>query len=326
MVITLRTSDQVIWNLQECLVDICWAMSRNDPIEIDMNREGPDLQSLGINSLLSVCAEKFQYNTNNISIIEHCNFYHDTKFKKFFCVPMHFVISTFAELKNTVVTKIFNNDMKHFGLFISRGDPARLVLSSHLFNQHKSKTIQTYHYTPHNDQHRLHLAINELVATTPSVNLAPIINFIKNCPMKIDQVTYPIIQGQHLNIFDKYSSLFVEVVCETYYTGNTFFPTEKIWRPIALNTPFIIQGPRHFLCNLKVLGFKTFNQWWPEEYNEDSPDVQLEQIQSIIDWIASKPLHELAVMYEEMKPILAHNRKRLATLGRLDFIKLYEQQ
>ena len=74
------------------------------------------------------------------------------------------------------------------------------------------------------------------------------------------------------------------------------------------------------------MGFKTFNQWWPEEYNENSTDMQLEQIQSIIDWIASKPLHELAVMYEEMKPILVHNRKHLETLSRLDFMKLYEQQ
>ena len=326
MVIKVHTSDQIIWNLQECLVDICWAMSRNEPIELDMNREGPDLESIGLNSLLTTCAEKFNYNTDQISIVEHCNFYHDTKFKKQFRAPMHFVISTLAELKDTVVPKVFDKHMKHFGLFISRGDPARLALSSYLFNQHKNKTVQTYHYTPHNDQHSQHLAINELVAMNPAVDLTPVINFINHCPIIIDEVTYPIVIGQHLNIFNKYSSLFAEVVCETYYTGNTFFTTEKIWRPIALQTPFIVQGPKDFLRNLKALGFKTFDRWWSEEYSEDPPNVQVQHIQEIIKQLSNKPLYELAVMYEEMKPILEHNRRRLATLGRLDFMELYEQQ
>jgi hypothetical protein len=118
----------------------------------------------------------------------------------------------------------------------------------------------------------------------------------------------------------------LEIVCETYYTGQTFFVTEKTWRPIMMKTPFLIQGPINFIKNLQRLGFKTFDRWWNEGYSEDPAEWQSTEIKKVIDWLATKNIAELETIYQEMQPTLEHNYNRLMELGVEDFIKIQDEQ
>lgn len=131
----------------------------------------------------------------------------------------------------------------------------------------------------------------------------------------VEQFTY-----HFLNISKVYNTFFVDVVCETFSEGRTFFPTEKIWRPIICKTPFIVQGPVNYLHNLKQLGFKTFNDWWDESYDEDGGLTAIETIKRNINMLSTR---DVAHMYTEMQDILEHNFQRLTELTSRDFTRIY---
>ena len=75
-----------------------------------------------------------------------------------------------------------------------------------------------------------------------------------------------------INRFNEKHALdsWVNVVSEArYYDGeNTIFLSEKIFKAIALEQPFIIVGNRGSIKALQELGFKTFNKVFDEKYDE----------------------------------------------------------
>ena len=115
------------------------------------------------------------------------------------------------------------------------------------------------------------------------------------------------------DIFDTQTAIqqsaFLQVVTETIfeYPHNSY--SEKTWRPIVNLRPFVIVGVPGSLDNLKDLGFKTFNKWWNESYDNlvDSID-RLLAIVDIIEYIANKPTHKLQKFLIDMHPVLMHNR------------------
>lgn len=86
-----------------------------------------------------------------------------------------------------------------------------------------------------------------------------------------------------------------------------------------LKTPFIVQGPRYFLHNLKKLGFKTFEHWWDEGYAEDPDAHQVYEIQKVLDCLARTPQAELIDILDDMQQTLEHNYQRAMQLTDRDF-------
>lgn len=72
----------------------------------------------------------------------------------------------------------------------------------------------------------------------------------------------------NLNLLKYYDQFQIELVAETMTAGETFFPTEKTIRPISGRRPWIVFGPKHFLKNLRDMGFATYQQCWNEEYDQ----------------------------------------------------------
>mgnify|MGYP003125316187 FL=1 len=64
-------------------------------------------------------------------------------------------------------------------------------------------------------------------------------------------------------------------------------------------------------------GFKTFDKWWSEDYDLEKDQVKIKLIANIIEKITLKNKEELQKMYEEMKPVLDHNRKWLQNFNGL---------
>jgi hypothetical protein len=141
--------------------------------------------------------------------------------------------------------------------------------------------------------------------------------------MPLEQVTYPILTPSNLDICRYYHHFFCEIVCETYFTGNSFYPTEKIWRPLMMKTPFIVQGPQFYLDNLKKLGFKTFDRWWDEGHQHDPFDYQPKAILEIMERISSMSTVDLQTMYEDMLPTLQHNHDRFMELRDEEFPMIF---
>jgi hypothetical protein len=309
--ITVRTSDSRIWNIEEVVSDILCA---DDNAVVDLAAEGPCAVSLGLDRILAKSrAKNLILQTSNA--LEHS--WKNIRYQP----PMHFVDST-RRLGNKVIGK--DQDAKTFGIFIGRSNAERLLLSAVVANY---SSLQTFHFDRTNDFHCHNLGLENLLYRYGKEAFEKACKFLLDAPMQLDAITsYPILLDRHLDIADYYNKFFIEIVCETYFTGQTFFCTEKIWRPIVLRTPFIVQGPKDFLKNLKLMGFKTFDRWWDEGYSEDSSDQHPAEITRIIEKVGSKTPQQLQNMYVEMTDILEHNYQKFMSLTEEDFLRVRHGQ
>lgn len=76
----------------------------------------------------------------------------------------------------------------------------------------------------------------------------------------------------HSYIEPHYNSL-INITTETYYYNcwnfnNEMFLSEKTWKPIVSKQIFVFIGPKGILKKLKELGFKTFENFIDESYDE----------------------------------------------------------
>jgi len=302
------TSDTKVWNLGEVVAAIILAKNTDQDLTIDLNSEGPDFEKLNLLQYIDewqirttvITRNAVQLPVGDIKFVHH---------------PPHFIKSTKKTLSTVIIEKAIE---KPIGMFIGRSNVHRLYLSSYVYRHNLAN--QTYHYNSTLDFHKDNLGLEELLHIYGVESLPNAAHLIANSPiLKEDKLSYPIIPPAHSRIHTEYVNFLVELVCETYYTGRTFFPTEKTWRPIMLETPFIVQGPQWYLHRLRDLGFQTFGQWWSEVYSEDSADYQPIEIIKILDFLANKDILELNSMYKEMKPVLEHNKKRFMELTNKDF-------
>ena len=89
------------------------------------------------------------------------------------------------------------------------------------------------------------------------------------------------------------------------------FITEKITRPMLNLHPQIIYGASGTLEHLKSLGYKTFSDYWDEDYDQLNGERKLNAIMDILTDLGSRSLQDLHDMYWDMMPILKHNQALL---------------
>ena len=69
------------------------------------------------------------------------------------------------------------------------------------------------------------------------------------------------------------------------------------------------------------MGFKTFDKWWDESYDNDNSHTKIKKIADIIEELHKKDVNELKMMYNEMMPILKHNKNLLQNFHGLGRVK-----
>ena len=328
--IPVVTSDKKIWNEIEVYTNIVEHMILSKKIDLHFCNEGPDIECLGLYDFLYENSKKFNYATDQITI-HCCNMIENHPvFMVKKSAPMH-LLNNAREYTRTINKKI----TKHFGLFVGRSNSQRLRLAVYLDSHYPEKTLISYHFNRFDEFHQSNVGLEELITNVDYKDFDLASSFLKKCPMfaanrtsTVIDKTLPINPAQQLFQQDHdtfpqlYENFFVEIVCESYFTGKTFFPTEKTFRPMLLKTPFIIQGPKNFLTNLKTLGFKTFDQWWDEGYSQDPGNHQSVEIFKVLDYLAAKPLAELDQIYQEMQDVIDHNYNLALTLTLNDFNKI----
>ena len=86
------------------------------------------------------------------------------------------------------------------------------------------------------------------------------------------------------------------------------FFTEKTFRSISIKQPFFLLGGKNSLKYLKSLGYKTFDKWWDESYdNFDDIYDRTYQAFLIIKKISKLDKKSLFLMISEMQEVLEHN-------------------
>ena len=126
-------------------------------------------------------------------------------------------------------------------------------------------------------------------------------------PLIIDTATPTGSLSAELNLDVSTRALF-HIVTETIYFDSKLHLTEKIFKPIVARRPFILATAPGNLAYLKSYGFRTFDQWIDESYDEE-PDhyIRIEKITSEIARLCAMRPDLLEQMYAEMQETLEYN-------------------
>lgn len=137
---------------------------------------------------------------------------------------------------------------------------------------------------------------------------------IKNkLPLVYDMSNFQINHAQNFNK-DIYKNTWFSLITETLYEDwkPTIFFSEKIFKPMRANHPFVLVSHTRAIEYLKKIGFKTFDNWWDESYDTiDDPVLRMDKICELLKTLKKKSKHEWMQTYQEMQPVLAHNYKHL---------------
>lgn len=139
-------------------------------------------------------------------------------------------------------------------------------------------------------------------------------SFIKKLPIEMDTQNLKEEEKQSfesMRSFKKeiYTDSYIQIVTETNFKRD-IFPTEKIINPMVVLQPFILFGAPGYLKYIKSLGFKTFDGFINESYDNEYDDTKrFEMICQEIKRISELSLDEIHSWYHSILiPILEYNR------------------
>lgn len=306
--IILENIDGKIWHFETKVMDMVKEYQDQNSLTISLNGEGPCCESLGLYAILDHMCEKFSIDKKKITILTSNKIEQHTEYNIKQAGFDDDLEITASALQHIDTTKHIS---KHVGLFIGRSNSFRLWLAGWIRKNYSNKTVMSYHFDINNEQHRPHIGLDDMIRANATIDqLQDAKDLIADSPITFDeQDSYPILYPEHLNIIKQYKNMFLDLVAETYYSGSSFIMTEKICRPIVSQTPFIVFASPGFLLNMKDMGFKTFERWWSEEYDDYSKEERISKIQLLLEDIYSKSTDELQAMLKDMEPVLKHNRE-----------------
>jgi hypothetical protein len=98
------------------------------------------------------------------------------------------------------------------------------------------------------------------------------------------------------------------IVTETVYYDEKLHLTEKAFKPIVAQRPFMLVAAPGNLAYLKQYGFRTFDQWIDESYDlEPDPELRIKKIVAEMLKLAKLPDWRIAEIHSEMQSTLEHN-------------------
>jgi len=117
--------------------------------------------------------------------------------------------------------------------------------------------------------------------------------------------------------FELWKSGLWHIVTETVFYHDKLHLTEKIFKPIVAQRPFMLAAAPGNLAYLKSYGFQTFDRWIDESYDTIAdPDLRLQAIVDQTSRLCAMSDAELQQMHQEMQSVLEHNFRHMWTTFR----------
>jgi len=111
-----------------------------------------------------------------------------------------------------------------------------------------------------------------------------------------------------LSLFDETAETLAYVVTETVYFGRRNHLTEKTFKPICQQLPFVLVSTAGSLEYLRRYGFRTFSNLWDESYDEETDDIaRLEKVAKILTDLDGLTARELQDLYRAAQATVEHN-------------------
>jgi len=286
----------------------------------------PNLKAIDrYNDLLSKGIIEREYTVYPYSYFQHSLWFHPQGTKMLNPNVKADVIKSFNEnLKNRIqIEKKY-----HFLCFNRRPREHRLpIFAEILMNETlRNTTIVTMGMNESSDSNFFVKVIDELISDDYVYGKDRLINFFKNYDSN-KHYTFDCddLENNKANVLNKtaHNSSFINIVTETHYLENTIFFSEKIFKPMYMCQPFILIGNPLSLKKLKEMGFKTFDKWWDESYDDELDFTRrFEKILNIINEISKWDMDKCHSITKDMTDILIHNFNIMVDTTNME--KLYE--
>lgn len=139
----------------------------------------------------------------------------------------------------------------------------------------------------------------------------------KKLPLILDTnnfSSYPM-ERHFSNVKRFFDDSYINLVTETYFFNDIVHITEKTYKPISYKQPFIMVGAPYSLKHVKDMGFKTFDRWWDESYDQiNDHEERLLKIADILKSISEWPEDKLIAFTSEVKSTIDYNYSHLNTM------------
>jgi len=296
-------NDDKLWNTTE-LIDYL-VQNQGQDIKLRIRSEAICLENLGIFKLVDL----FKFKSVDI--------YTDNPLQTHDRYNINYVWSnfSFSKVPKFDVTPYHTwNGNKTFLVFYHRPTACRLGLASYLLKHHKEQSLIHFSYETDNPDTFQFFEFDKL-ASYRKESILEVGEMLPCMPIKvynnINLHNLRVAMGYEYDDDDGvpilYPDFLIEVIGETHVIGQTFYPTEKVARPMWLKKPFVVFASKNYLLYLRQMGFKTFYEFWDEDYDGYEGSDRFNMLLNLIDLLATKTLDELQEMYRAMQPILEHN-------------------
>jgi hypothetical protein len=111
-----------------------------------------------------------------------------------------------------------------------------------------------------------------------------------------------------LGNFTEAQDSLVYVPTETVYFGRRTHLTEKTFKAIALEMPFVLVAPAGSLAYLREYGFKTFEGIFDESYDTETDDIRrIEKVTDLLKHLNNLSVAERHEIHQACLSIVEHN-------------------
>jgi hypothetical protein len=126
-------------------------------------------------------------------------------------------------------------------------------------------------------------------------------------PLTIDRGARHADDSHRIDMWSLADQSLLHVVTETVYHGRRQHLTEKSFKPIVMQQPFVLVSCQGSLEYLRSYGFKTFGEFWNEDYDEYDDDVRIMRIGKLLNDLHIMSQTEKKQLQKYLVPIVEHN-------------------
>lgn len=103
----------------------------------------------------------------------------------------------------------------------------------------------------------------------------------------------------------------VSVISEASVSNDQCFCSEKIFKPIVQEHPFLVWGDRYTMQKMRELGYQTFDNWWSEDWDHQDVRNRLDNLTATLVDLCKLSHSDWMTRMHDMKSVLKHNSELL---------------
>jgi hypothetical protein len=126
-------------------------------------------------------------------------------------------------------------------------------------------------------------------------------------PLVIDHGAHHAGNSHQVDMWSLANQSLLHIVTETVYQERRHHLTEKTFKPIVMQQPFVLVSCQGSLEYLRSYGFRTFGELWNEDYDEYNDDVRIMRIGKLLSDLHNMTPKEKQQLHRHLIPIVEHN-------------------